>query len=88
MSFRLPSETHPSCAYFDMASLAEMLAPANVARLPTFSQARAAGRKQAGVGNVQAVTYVCMRSNDDRVLVKVGPRGGWKQLWNFGNGRN
>jgi hypothetical protein len=89
MSYRLPSADHPARAYFDMPSLVEILAPANAARLPSLSRALCEARKQVGQGAVRGLAYVCRRdSTDDRVLILVGPRGGWKQLWNFGNGRN
>jgi hypothetical protein len=88
VSFRIPPENHNSRAYFDMHSIAEILAPANAARLPSLSRALCEARKQVGQGAVRGLAYICRRdSTDDRVLIFVGPRGGWKQLWNFGNGR-
>lgn len=34
-----------------------------------------------------SVNIVCLRANDERWLISIGPRGGWKFLWSFGTGR-
>lgn len=88
MSYRLPPADHPDRAYFDMPSLVETLAPQNVRFLPTLTQAILHGRANGSRGPEIATTYVCLCENDDRVLLRVVRDGGWKQLWNFGNGRD
>jgi len=57
--------------------------------LPTFPQAlRGARATVAGDPAIAAVNSICLRANGDVWLIKVGPRGGWRRLWNFGNPSN
>jgi hypothetical protein len=90
MSYRLPPTAHPARELFAMEDLAEILNPANLAKLPCLRQAIVQGRKVVAdsAGAIRSVAYVCLRADDDRVLITVGARGGWKLRWNFGNGRN
>lgn len=88
MSFRLPLQGNPAReACGEMAALVEILNPTNVARLPFFDDALRNARKNFPVG-AKSVAIVCLRADDERWLISVGPRGGWKRLWNFGNGRS
>lgn len=89
MSFPLPPHSHPAReAMGDIAHLVEVLAPANVGKLPCFREAVAKARRQiAETPAVRAINIVCLRADDERWLVRVGRRGGWKRLWNFGTGR-
>lgn len=82
--FSLPlngTEAREACG--DLGHLVELLSPRNVGRLPTFSQAL---RAEVPAG-ARAVNVVCLRANDERWLIAVGPRGGWRKVWNFGTGR-
>lgn len=89
MSFPLPLPgTHAREACGDIAALAEILNPANAALLPDFGEAlRVARSDLAAMPTARAVCIVCLRGNDERWLIRVGRRGGWKRLWNFGTGR-
>jgi hypothetical protein len=90
MSFPLPPADHIAREHYDLATLAEQLDPANVARLPDFRAAVANARRSidASNGAISGMTVVCLRGDDERWLVHVGPRGGWRKLWNFGTGRH
>jgi len=51
----------------------------------------ASGKSEASTSNARfpiakSVNIVCIRANDERWLISVGPRGCWKCLWNFGTG--
>jgi hypothetical protein len=84
--FRIPPADHAARQYLD-DSIVETLDPKNFGRLPSLAHALSRGRQMVGTGAVRAVTYVCARADDDRILIRIGPKGGWKFLWNFGNGR-
>ena len=73
----------------DIETVVEALAPANVSKLPDFRQAVRQGQKtiEASNGAIKSVAYICLRADDERWLVSVGPKGGWKKVWNFGKGR-
>lgn len=88
--FRLPTADHPAReAMGDIAHLVEILDPRNAARLPDFGEAiRSARRTIASAPAARRVNVVCLRGDDERWLVSVGPRVGWKRLWNFGTGRD
>ena len=88
MSFSLPlpgTLAREACG--DMAALVEILDPRNVRKLPDFREALCAARKSFPAG-AKSVNIVCLRADDERWLISVGPRGGWKRLWNFGTGRH
>jgi hypothetical protein len=89
MSFRLPlTGTAAREAMGDLAHVAEVLNPANLHRLVDFSSALRNARRNFPAG-AKAVNVICLRSqNDERWLISVGPRGGWKKIWNFGTGRD
>lgn len=89
MSYSIPSSgTAAREAMGDIAHVAEILAPANVERLPDFRAAICAARRTLENCNAASrVTVICIRADDERWLISVGRRGGWKKVWNFGNGR-
>ena len=88
MSFSLPLLGTPAReACGDMSRVAELLNPANVAMLPHFQEALRSARKNFPAGAKSVVT-ICLRADDERWLIAVGPRGGWRRLWNFGTGRH
>lgn len=88
MSFSLPTADHPARAMFDMASLVEILDPRNVAKLVCFREAICSARRTIAESNgaIKRVTMVCLRADDERWLISVGARGGWRNEWNFGTG--
>lgn len=93
MSFRIPTAAaNPEAreAMGDIAAVAEILDPRNVARLPaTFEAVAMAKRTLAGVSAASRVNVIVLRGDtDERWLISVGPRGGWRKLWNFGSGRD
>ena len=57
-------------------------------RLPaTFRDALQGARDTMAASKaIRSVTVIALRANDDLVLVRVGPRGGHKCLWNFSRG--
>jgi hypothetical protein len=55
-------------------------------KLPTFRQALTnANNTIARNPAVRSVQVLTMRANGEIWLLRVGNRGGWKCLWNFGN---
>lgn len=91
MSFRLPlSGSAAREAMGDLAHVAEVLDPKNVAHLPaTFEAIAQAKRTMAENPAIRRVNVIALRGDsDERWLISIGPRGGWKKLWNFGNGRD
>lgn len=89
MSFSLPlAGTKAREEMGDVAHVAEVLAPRNANRLVPFAAALRMGRNLAGERGVKRVSIICMREDsDERWLISVGRRGGWRKLWNFGTGR-
>lgn len=86
MSFPLPLPgTFAREACGDMGHLVEILDPRNAAKLPSFREAISSARKRFPAG-AKSVNIVCIRANDERWLISVGPRGRCKCLWNFGTG--
>jgi hypothetical protein len=88
MSFSLPlAGTAAREALGDLVHVAEVLHPANVGRLPDFREAIANGRRTIAGSDASHVYVICLRGDDERWLISVGRRGGWKKVWNFGTGR-
>ena len=52
------------------------------AEAPLFGRAR-----RDAIRTRRAVTLIVLRGNDDLCLVRFGPRGGHRCLWNFTAGR-
>jgi hypothetical protein len=90
VSFRLPPSNHPAReAMGDMEHVVDVLNPANLDRLQDFGAALRNARKAIAAENaVKAINVICLRADDERWLIRVGKRGGWRKLWNFGTGRN
>ena len=88
--FRFPPEgsrAYEACG--DITNVVEMLRPCNVGKLPLYRDLRIYGPGEVRRGKdraVKAIFAVCLRANDDRVLVRVGPRS-VRIVWNFGTGR-
>lgn len=83
VGFKLPLQNTPAReALGDMETIVSILDPANLSKLPCFSKAI---RIQVEPGT--RVNIVCLRADDERWLISVGPKGGWKKIWNFGRGR-
>lgn len=78
MNFNLPSANSEISAMFDMDAIT------NFSNLPFFNQALNNGQKAANQPMVKSVNCLCVRSNGEVWLIEVGPKGGWKRLWNFG----
>lgn len=90
MSFPLPPQSHKARELMgDLAVLVEQLNPANVAKLLVVWQAvRAARAMFEAPIKPKRVCFVVLRADsDERWLISVGPKGGWRKEWNFGNGR-
>lgn len=72
----------------DLAHAADVLNPANLDKLPTLREALAMGKRTlAGAPAAKTVNVIVIRANDERHLISVGRRGGWRTIWNFGKGR-
>jgi hypothetical protein len=89
MSFPLPPASSPARELIDVASIAEILAPANIAKLQPIWQARKAALAMIEADSaIKRIAMVIVRADtDERWLVTFGPRGGWRKEWNFGTGR-
>jgi len=69
----------------DLREVIDVNMLANYRDLPSFGQALAGCRRTVQAEDVHSVTAIAMRASGDIWLFRVGPRGGWKRLWNFGN---
>lgn len=83
--FALPPQGHIAREMVDMSHLVELLDRRNFHRLPGFREALISARKSFPAG-AKSVALVCLRGDDERWLISVGPRGGWKKVWNYGAG--
>ena len=79
MPFSFPAADHPAAETFDPAHFAEIVARRG--ELKTANELRFEAR-----GGVVAVQSYCLMANDDIAIVRVGPRGGKRIIWNFGGG--
>lgn len=87
MSYLLPpAGTEAREMMGDLAHVAEVLHPANFHRLVCFREALIQGRRTAAEPGVKRVNLICLRHDDERWLISVGKRGGWRKVWNFGKG--
>lgn len=82
--FRLPLEnTRAFDLMGDVAHVVEVLAPSNLGRMLDLQGAIRAGRKTlADCASAKSVALVCMRSDDDRLLIEVTRRA-WRKIHNF-----
>jgi hypothetical protein len=88
--FRLPPTNHAAReAMGDIRHVAEMLDYRNVGKLPGILKARRdALAYLAAEPRATAVNAIIIRADTaERWLVRIGRRGGWRKLWNFGDGR-
>lgn len=87
--FHLPATgTAAREACGDLSTLVEQLHPANVGRLmPTRAALRHCAEQLAGAPAGTRINIVVLRADDERWLISVGRGGGWRKVWNFGNGR-
>ncbi len=74
----LPLTSSPLRELFELATLVDYQ------KLPDFRRAVSACRNTVQQRGIRSVHSVCMRAAGEIVLIKVGKRGGVKQLWNFG----
>jgi hypothetical protein len=88
--FRLPTQgSKARAACGDMVALAEILDRANIGKLPDTVQARKeAVAALVGTPPGTRINVVVLRASDQRWLISVGKLGGWRRVWNFGNGRD
>lgn len=90
MSFPLPPQGSAAREMMgEVSAIAEILAPQNVSKLPVTWQAKKqAAAMFAASKAVKRVCFVVLRAeSDERWLISIGPRGGWRKEWNFGTGR-
>lgn len=77
--FNLPPASHPASEGLDSSILAEWQ------RFQTFTEAlRKAQAKLVAEPMAKSITLLCLRADDEIWLIRVGRRGGWKKMWNFG----
>lgn len=85
MSLALPLAGTAVRELFDVRTLVEMTLPQNRAKLATFRSAvLSAKRYIAENAGARSVHSICLRANGELWLIKVGARGGWSKVWNFG----
>jgi len=91
MPFSIPTLGTPAREALgaDLSAVAEILNPANAARLPVRFEAKRNARRffKANPAAKAIFVIVMNSSNDERHLVKIGPRGGCTKVWNFGDGQ-
>ena len=83
--FILPPTNHIA-QFAPIEVLVDLLDRRNIEKLPSFQEALRIAHKNFPAG-AKSVIIGCLRANDERWLISVGPRGGWKKIWNFGDGR-
>lgn len=85
VGFILPPVGHIAREMAPVEYLVEALDRKNLHRLPDFAAARRSVREHFPKG-AKSVCILCLRGDDERWLIEVGPRGGWKKVWNYGRG--
>lgn len=92
MSFRLPTADHPARELMDIRDVAAKLNPRDAHLLRHTWQALRDARdafESDTAGAMRRICYIVVRADtDEKWLISVGPRGGWKKEWNFGTGRD
>lgn len=91
MSFQLPLVgTEAREAMGDMATVAAKLDPRDAHLLPAVWQARRDALLAFEADTTKAmrrINVIILRADtSERWLISIGRRGGWKKVWNFGNG--
>lgn len=81
----LPSSSSPLRALIDVAALAEMAAPENRSKLRTLRDAINSARAfLSAEPTAREVNAVCVTADGHLRLIRIGPKGGIKRLWDFG----
>ena len=86
----LPPQGHSARTWITDDMIRDLTGPAaSVARAtPLFRHALSEARARiAADPAVSFMAVLALRANDDIVLMRVGPRGGQRCLWNFSTGR-
>jgi hypothetical protein len=76
----LPPLPHPSRRFFDPADLAAKLENRTI---EFFRNALAKARQDVQSGHKAPIHFLSARADGQIWLCAVGPRGGWKKVWNF-----
>lgn len=85
MSLRLPLSSSPIRELFDVRHLADLAAPANRSKLLGFRETILSARRTMESDKaIRSVHSICLRADGELWLIRVGPKGGWKKVWNFG----
>lgn len=88
--FHLPPQNHKARELMDVRDIAAKLDPRDAHLLPATWQAlrdaRAAFESDT-TGVMRRICYIVVRYDTaERWLISIGPKGGWRKEWNFGNG--
>lgn len=85
MSLRLPLTGSKTRELFDVAHLAEVASPENRSKLMTLREARSrAVESMKQNRSIREIHTFCLSANGHLLLLRVGPRGGWHRVWDFG----
>ena len=80
---KMPPANHYAAELIDKKHLADLVQ--NYALLLTFRGAiRSAKNTMLQNKAIKSVYCYALRANDELWLLRVGPRGGWRKVWNFG----
>ena len=85
MSLKLPASSSPLRELFDLADLAALTDVKNRMKLPNLQKAKFSARQMFSSDDaIRQVHMLVIRANGELHLMKFGPKGGTKKLWNFG----
>lgn len=80
MSLLLPPADHAAREHFDVSDLVNWKA------LPAFRNALASVRRYVmETTSVRFAHALTLRADGEVWLVRIGKKGGWRKVWNFGN---
>jgi hypothetical protein len=80
MSLALPLSDSPIREMFDIRDLIDWRG------LPTFRQGLTSAKAfLAAEPAARSVNSIVIRADGEIWLIRIGKRGGWKRVWNFGN---
>ena len=89
--FHLPPQTHKARELMgEMSTLVEQLNPKNAGKLVPVWKALRSAREIFEKSSLKPsrICFVVIRlDSEERWLISVGPKGGWRKEWNFGNGK-
>ena len=81
----LPPTASPIRGLFDLHDLADLAAPSNRAKLPTFRQAVVSARASMKADTaIRSVNMICLRATGHLWLIEFRHSGSWKKVWDFG----